>query len=81
MGLGTSPSWCRNARYHGHVVPCSQVEAVELAWQQNCTMVLCGVTVPPNLFGEEGAIISPSLMARQEQTPLAQEHQRESKGM
>lgn len=42
MRLGTSPLWCRNARYHGCVVPCSHMEEVELPWQQNYIMVLCG---------------------------------------
>lgn len=43
--------------------------------------VVVWVSVPPNLFGGEGANISPSLMARKEQTPLGQEHpvQRDAK--
>lgn len=69
MELGISPSWCRNARYHGRVVPYSQVEAVMLPWQQNCIMV-CGCHCLPDLFGGEGDIINSSLMARQEQILL-----------
>lgn len=42
-----------------------------LPWQQNCILVVCGCYCLLDLFGGEGAIISSSLMARQEQTLLA----------
>lgn len=57
------------------LVPCS-------GWRQSGCLLdsraaawcRVGAAVSPNLPGGEGDTISPSLMARQGQTPLAQEH-------
>lgn len=82
MLISRQTRWDRRPLLHGAEMPGAMAVLFLVArWRQlSClgsrTASWCcvGVTVPANLFREEGAIISPSLMARQEQTPLAQEH-------